>query len=127
MKRSLVLVVLMMVVSVGACSQSPTPAESPVERLSIVETCTEVEAILALENDDVVKDGAADQVGEQMDILAKKASTIISDDIKLTADMSNGVYGNAGQVRADKSLSEKYSAALARIGRVCDIGWLEGS
>lgn len=106
--------------SLCGCAQS----EAPQELLSTAQTCSEFEAVLALENEDVVSQGTADQLGEQMSLLAEKASTVVKKDIQLTADMSNGVYGLSGEL--DEEISEKYDAALARLGRVCDIDWLKG-
>ncbi|QTG81749.1 hypothetical protein [Arthrobacter crystallopoietes] len=125
MKYSLALIVLLAVASVSGCAQTPDAAEAPVERLSTEQTCSELKAVLALENEDVATEGAADQVGEQMALLAAKASTVVSEDIKLTAEMSSGVYGTMGEVNANQELSDKYHAALARLGRVCDIDWLK--
>ncbi|WP_150109939.1 hypothetical protein [Crystallibacter crystallopoietes] len=118
--------VLLVAASISGCTQTPNATEVPVVRLSTEETCSELKAVLALENEDVATEGAANQVGEQMTLLAAKASTVVSDDIKFTAKMSSGVYGTMGEVNANQELSDKYDAALARLGRVCDIDWLKG-
>lgn len=121
-KQALFLKILVAATCLSGCAQIPG-AEGA---LSTEESCSEFTAILELENEDVVTDGAADQVGEQMTLLADKASTVVREDIKLTADMSSGVYGTAGEVSKDKELQESYQAALARLGRVCDVDWLKG-
>lgn len=127
MKQPRVLGLVVLIGVLGSCSSPPPAAtiDPPIERLSTEDSCSEFEAVLALENEDVVTEGTADQVGEQMSLLAAVASTVISEDIELTADMSKGVYGTSGEVQADKELQGEYDAALSRLGRVCDIDWLK--
>lgn len=45
--------------------------------LTARENDSEFEAVLALENDDIVSGDTADQLGEQMSLLAEKAFTVI--------------------------------------------------